>query len=61
MSDCERKPTEEMTKEESMKFRVDKLEYRVNDLERQGAYQSGMIDGLKFALRCNGISGGEVR
>lgn len=23
-------------------------------------YRDGVIDGLKFALRCNGISGGEV-
>ena len=61
MSDCERIPTVDPTKEEGLKNMVKELEYRMNDLERKDAYQSGMIDGLKFALRCNGISGGEVR
>lgn len=27
-----------------------------NELERK----NGMVDGLKFAIRCNGVSGGEV-
>lgn len=29
--------------------------------ELELARQTGLIDGLKFALRCNGVSGGEVR
>ena len=37
------------------------LEYRIKDLEIQIAYKDGMIDGLKFAIRCDGVSGGEVR
>lgn len=24
-------------------------------------YRDGLIDGLKFALRCNGVSGGDVK
>lgn len=32
----------------------------IKGLERILASKDGMIDGLKFALRCNGISGGEV-
>lgn len=36
---------------------------RVLDRERLNEirYRDGMIDGLKFAIRCNGVSGGEVR
>ena len=37
------------------------LENRVKELELQIAYKNGMIDGLKFAIRCDGVSGGEVR
>lgn len=37
------------------------LENRIKYLERQIAYKDGMIDGLKFAIRCDGVSGGEVR
>lgn len=35
------------------------LQRRDWDVER--AYRDGMIDGLKYAMRCNGVSGGEVR
>lgn len=33
----------------------------IKGLERVIASKDGMIDGLKFAMRCNGVSGGEVR
>lgn len=33
----------------------------IKGLERVIASKDGMIDGLKFAVRCNGVSGGEVR
>lgn len=32
----------------------------IKGLERVIASKDGMIDGLKFAVRCNGVSGGEV-
>lgn len=35
------------------------LQRRDWDVER--AYRDGMIDGLKYAMRYNGVSGGEVR
>lgn len=38
-----------------------KLEEHVEYLERKGAMLEGKIDALKFALRCNGISGADVR
>ena len=28
--------------------------------DRERAYLNGKIDGLKFSIRCNGVSGGEV-
>lgn len=39
----------------------EKMRREIFSLERQLAYKDGMIDGLKFAIRCNGVSGGEVR
>lgn len=33
----------------------------IKGLERVLANRDGTIDGLKFAMRCNGVSGGEVR
>ena len=32
----------------------------IKELEYKRRYLSGMVDGLKFAIRCNGVSGGEV-
>lgn len=30
------------------------------DAEKKQAFMRGKIEGLQFALRCNGVSGGEV-
>lgn len=38
---------------ESLKAELDCAKFRIKQLE-------GTIDGLKFAIRCNGVSGGEV-
>lgn len=32
----------------------------IGKLRRQVAYLEGMVSGLKFAMRCNGVSGGEI-
>ena len=37
-----------------------KLEARCKDLTEGFFYRDGMIAGLKYAIRCNGVSGGEV-
>lgn len=33
---------------------------RLRDLEER-AYMRGRIEGLEFSIRCNGVSGGEVK
>lgn len=38
----------------------EELKAHVSYLQEQLARANGMIDGLKFALRCDGVSGGEV-
>lgn len=30
-------------------------------VQRDAKYTVGLVDGLKFAIRCNGVSGGEVK
>lgn len=37
------------------------LEKHIEFLEKKNAMLEGKIDALKFALRCNGISGADVR
>lgn len=39
----------------------EELKNRIEFLERRNAMLEGKIDALKFALRCNGISGADVR
>lgn len=53
-----------LTEENKMlKEQVECLEQRIRDLmhEREKAYRDGTIEGLKFAIRCNGVSGNEVQ
>ena len=49
---------EQMLSESKMKEK----EYaeRIKYLEAKVERLNGIIDGLKFAVRCNGVSGGEV-
>ena len=37
------------------------LKHRANYQDRQIERLYGVIDGLKVAIRCNGVSGGEVK
>lgn len=39
---------------------IDELDRRLRAEQIELATMRGMIDGLKFAIRCNGVSGGEV-
>jgi predicted nucleic acid-binding Zn-ribbon protein len=36
-------------------------EYELESKRKEVAFKDGMIEGLKFAIRCNGVSGNEVR
>lgn len=56
-----------LEKIERLKAELDETRKKAN-AERRDAYNTaeirfrdGMIEGLKFATRCNGVSGGEVR
>lgn len=46
---------------EAARRKIQEKDETIKGLERVIASKDGMIDGLKFALRCNGVSGGEVR
>ena len=37
-----------------------KYEEQIRELNAEIRQLNGVIDGLKFAIRCNGVSGGEV-
>lgn len=37
-----------------------RADYFEREKEKNSNYLKGMIDGLKFAIRCNGVSGAEV-
>jgi predicted nuclease with TOPRIM domain len=44
----------------AMKEEIDSLRRDRHAAEEEIWTQRGMIEGLKFAIRCNGVSGGEV-
>lgn len=48
---------------EELKKNIDWLNHRHDEdyYEREQARLHGLIEGLKFAIRCNGVSGGEVK
>lgn len=39
----------------------EELKAHISYLQEKVARDEGMVEGLRFALRCNGVSGGEVR
>lgn len=47
-------PSDELAK------RNEELESHINYLQERLSRQEGLVEGLKFALRCNGVSGGDV-
>ena len=49
-----------MKEEEKRKETDAALRAHINDLENRNARLHGIIAGLKFAVRCNGVSGNEV-
>ena len=55
---------EKLRKEnEELKARCADYDLQVERLSRQAehAYMRGKIDGLEFSIRCNGVSGDEVK
>ena len=48
--------------EENAKLRQanEELRLKCDRIHEMYEYQRGMVEGLKFAVRCNGVSGGEV-
>lgn len=57
----------EMTREEllveiqDLKNEIAALKARERILENSCQFKDGQIEGLKFAIRCNGVSGNEVQ
>jgi hypothetical protein len=45
---------------EAARQKIQNKDEMIKSLERVLANKDGMIDGLKFAIRCNGVSGAEV-
>ena len=37
------------------------LKAHLDVVQRDAKYTVGLVDGLKFAIRCNGVSGAEVK
>lgn len=37
------------------------LKAHIDVIQGDAKYTVGLVDGLKFAIRCNGVSGGEVK
>lgn len=50
-----------MTELECAQAQIKEKDIRIGYLERQNERLRGEIEGLRFAVRCNGVSGGEVR
>lgn len=48
---------------EALKEKIHDLDLQVERLNRQAehSYMRGRIDGLEFSIRCNGVSGDEVK
>ena len=50
-----------MTELEKAQAQIKDLEGHIEYLNRQNERLRGEIEGLRFAVRCNGVSGAEVR
>ena len=51
------------TQDKAKRFEMENAELKahLNVVQRDAKYTVGLVDGLKFAIRCNGVSGGEVK
>ena len=46
---------------DALKEDLEKLKRTNTWMRDEMSYQKGMIEGLKFAIRCNGVSGAEAK
>lgn len=46
---------------DELRHKYEKLKNNEHWLRDERLRQEGMIEGLKFAIRCNGVSGAEVK
>lgn len=46
---------------DALKEELEKLKRTNTWMRDESSYQKGMIEGLKFAIRCNGVSGAEAK
>lgn len=58
--DTEAELRELRAKLQELDRKVKEQEIAIRELERMNVQKEGEIRGLKFAIRCNGVSGGEV-
>lgn len=58
---CEMSREELSGKLSMMEAEIAELKAVIEDQKLRRKYQDGLIEGLQFALRVNGVSGGEVR
>lgn len=51
-----------MLQNEKLKRTIEDRDKQIESqlLAKELAFRDGMIEGLKYAIRCNGVSGGEV-
>lgn len=46
---------------EELQRTIKEKDYRIEYMTREIARLGGRIEGLEFSIRCNGVSGGEVK
>ena len=58
--EVECKELNEKLREMDLAVEHNRQEAKEEQLKKELSYRDGMIAGLKYAIRCNGVSGGEV-
>ena len=56
----EQEKTIEILKKD-LKEATARADYLEREKEKESRYLRGVIDGLKFSIRCNGVSGAEIQ
>ena len=58
---CNAKDERPLTELEYVRSQMEEMQANIDYLKCQNERLRGENDGLRFALRCNGISGGDVK
>ena len=58
---CNKRDERTMTELEQVRLQMKEMQANIDYLKCQNERLRGENDGLRFALRCNGVSGGDVR